>query len=280
LVKRRWRKRRYPFDLLGVAQFAYCNIECTYCYLQTQDPASFADGFNPYPVLPAIRGIIEAGQLAPRSLVDWGGGEPTIYKEFDELLARLTAHGCSHWIHTNGTRLPKPLLNGLSSKRIHVLCSLDAGTRETYRLIKKKDFFDRVWRNLERYVDLGCHVVAKYIMTEENCERRELELFIDRVKRTGIRSIVIDIDYNFPDPSPRVLAGLAMLKRMAFDRRIHAGCGFTGAKFTPEMNVEGKIDAAGAGRARGGIGALRDGMMRAAITADRVSERLGRMLRR
>src|SRR5262249_13850617 len=101
LVTRAWPARRYPIEIVGIAHYSFCNIKCNYCFLQTQDPASFAAGYKPYPLLPTVRSLIADGLLAPHAIIDWGGGEPTFYKEFDELLELLLAHGTFHYLHTN-----------------------------------------------------------------------------------------------------------------------------------------------------------------------------------
>lgn len=241
LVTRRWRAPRQAVRLIGIAQFAHCNIECNYCYLQTQDPSLFAAGFDPYPVLPALRQLAAEGRLAPDVVMDWGGGEPTIYREFDDVLEFATRFGATTWIHTNGTRLPPAVAGGLSTKRVHVICSVDAGTRETWKRIKNRDLLETVWRNLERYVRHGCRVVLKYIVKDENCDEPELDAFLHRAVAIGARELVIDIDYDDPVPSARVIAGIRHLRGAATMRGVFTTFGSTGAFYTPEVDVAGSI---------------------------------------
>src|SRR5262249_3073895 len=151
----------------------------------TQDPASFAAGFQPYSLLPVVRSLIAGGHLAPAAIIDWGGGEPTVYRGFAELLAVLLAPGTFHYLHTNGTRLPAAIRRTSVPGRIHVICSVDAGRPETYLLIKKRDYLERVWANLEEYVRLGARVTLKYIVKQENCADAELEAFLARAVRSG-----------------------------------------------------------------------------------------------
>jgi sulfatase maturation enzyme AslB (radical SAM superfamily) len=242
LKTKRWPKPKYAVQVVGIAQFARCNIYCNYCYLQTQDPASFEDGFNPYDVKPAIDALIRDGHLAPNALIDWGGGEPTIHPEFDEILDATARRGAKHWIHTNGTRFPKPIRNGLSTKRIHILCSVDAGYPETYLKMKQRDFLDLVWKNLAEYVSRGCEVVVKYIVKQENCSEPELLAFLKKAKEIGVRKVLIDIDYDYPNPTPEVLGGLRFLKRESLRHGLFAPFGFTGAKFQPELEVEQRME--------------------------------------
>lgn len=244
LVTKKWPQPKGLIKFIGVAQFSYCNIECNYCYLQTADPSVFSAGFDPYDVLPALEALARDGHLAPRFIVDWGGGEPTIYPEFDEIMRFVERHGGITWVHTNGTRLPKPIKEGISTKRIHILCSVDAGTRETWKLIKAKDLLDIVWKNLEEYIRSGCHVVLKYIMKEENSSEAELRAFLDKAVAIGAKELLLDIDYDYPNPSPAVQNGLQMLRQMAVKRMMLVTFGSTGAFYTPEVDVKGPLERA------------------------------------
>jgi pyruvate-formate lyase-activating enzyme len=242
LKTRLWPRSRYPITIVGIAHYAYCNIKCSYCFLQTQDPASFAAGLKPYSLVPAIRELIECGHLAPDAIIDWGGGEPTSYPEFDELLTRLLDHGTFHYLHTNGTRFPPAVRQ--APRRVHVICSVDAGLPETYRRIKEKDYLERVWRVLEEYVRAGSPVSLKYIVKDQNCGDADLEAFIHRAARIGARELIVDIDYDFPEPSAEVVTALGRLRALARHARLPSRFGFTGANFAPEHGVAARAEEA------------------------------------
>jgi hypothetical protein len=242
LRTRRWPQLAYPIEIIGIAHYAYCNIKCSYCFLQTQDPASFAAGLKPYSLLPVISGLIRDGHLAPHAIIDWGGGEPTSYPEFDELLAMLLDHGTFHYVHTNGTRFPTAV--GRAPHRVHVICSVDAGLPATYVRLKQKDYLERVWGVLDQYVRSGVRVSLKYIVKEENCGNNDLEAFIDRAVSIGAHELIMDIDYDFPVPGPTVVTALGRLKALACATPLPARFGFTGANFAPEHDVAGRVEEA------------------------------------
>lgn len=242
LITKKWPTPKYPFTRLAFAHFSHCNIECDYCYLQWQDPAVFEAGYKPYQVVPIVKDIIRQGLLGPRALVDWGGGEPTIYREFDEVLRLLTDHGAITFIHTNGTRIPKPIREGMTTKRFHLICSVDAGTPQTWQLIKKRDLLDEVWRNLADYIRLGCRVILKYIMKDENCSTAELRAFLTKAVSIGAKELVLDIDYTKSPISPQVLEGLRFLKRESVFSGMRVAFGSTGLQLSAETDVASRLD--------------------------------------
>jgi hypothetical protein len=199
--------------------------------------------------MPALRQLASSGALAKDAVFDWGGGEPTIYPEFDAALTFVTRRGGTTWVHTNGTRLPKPIVDGLSTKRIHILCSVDAGTSATWEQMKKHDLLHVVWRNLDDYVRLGCRVVLKYIVKQDNCDPDELCEFVERSRRTGARELIIDIDYDFPTLSPAVAAGVGTLRRLATARGFYTTFGSTGTNFRPEADAAAQVASLAGGRA-------------------------------
>jgi glycosyltransferase involved in cell wall biosynthesis len=248
LKRRAWPEGNYPVQWLGLTNWLLCNLRCDYCLLQWNGVgAQVRAGEIPaqrYEVRPVVTQLISEGWLAPHAVVDWGGGgEPTLMPGFDDLLMLLDAHGTTQWLHTNATRLPKPILDrAVNASHIRVLCSIDAGTPQTYCWMKGRDLYDLVWRNLELYAEAGVAVTVKYIMRNENCSWRELRRFVRDAQRHGSLSLVGDVDYRYPNPSKKVINGLAYLKLLASRAQLSFTLGGPGCVAAPEAEIDARTD--------------------------------------
>lgn len=248
LIRKVWPKPSGKIDWLGITHFNACNNSCDYCWLQWAENGRGRPNHpsTTYAVIPAIEQLIDGGLLAADAVIDYGGGgEPTLMAEFDKLLIRFARCGAEQWLHTNCVKLPESVAQDrLDLGRVHVVCSVDAGTSATYLAVKQRDHFDKVWENLTIYRARGSEVNAKYIVQENNCSSRDIEGFIRLVGKAGISRVQWDIDLRFPDPSPQVVNGIAYLHHLARAERLSVTAANIGLKSAARDEVIAKIEAA------------------------------------
>jgi sulfatase maturation enzyme AslB (radical SAM superfamily) len=251
LVRRIWPEPKVGvIRWLGLTHFNGCNIACDYCWLQWAENSPRRSRANrrvaAYDVTSVVRELIEEGMLASDATIDWGGGgEPTIMPEFDTVFRLLAQAGVTQWLHTNAVRLPEPVRScEIDFTRLHIVCSIDSGTPETYRAIKKKDQFERVWEHLAFYRQHGAMVVAKYIVQENNCDRVNLKRFIRYARKAKVNLVLPDIDLRFPEPKQQIIEAIAFLRYAAFRAGLHIQIGSTGLNSAPEFGVEKRVDEA------------------------------------
>lgn len=121
------------------------------------------------------------------SYIDVGGGESTLHREFDDIAAFAFEHGITMHVYTNAVGVSKSLLTGLKSGLASVIISVDAGTAETYRRIKKKDVLHRVWESIAEYISAKPEAVfVKYIMMDSNRSKLEIDAFLDQARKSGV----------------------------------------------------------------------------------------------
>ena len=211
-----------------IGHYAICNLRCTYCDVSDYSHDELKrNAVAPYSVTEPIRELIGANLLAPQATACWAGGEPTMFKEFEETMSVFAQHGVPLTLMTNCTRDSDAVKKGLAARSVCILCSVDAGTSETYRRIKGRGKIEDVWRVLKGYAEIFPEgVVAKYIVKDENCSNEEIDRFVEDAATAGLCGIVISRDvkeYNGPMPRPetaplraRLVAAMA---RMAFQAR-------------------------------------------------------------
>jgi len=199
LRDRAWPRSPWLFRVLMLGNHTVCNQNCGYCTLAL---AHFEMPAYYYMAAPAIDSLIANGWLAPGAFVVMGGGEPTLSSEFQEISARLLAHGCRLNLYSNATRVVPALLEALRQGRCDLVTSIDSGTADTfYRMkyrsgspvmIKGRPAFETVWGNIGEYARAaGDRVFVKYIFTLDNSAEADLEGFIERCLAHGVTRVML-----------------------------------------------------------------------------------------
>ena len=81
----RWDEENY-INHFTLNHWTKCNCNCTYCY--TKDNKKAFNAYKEYPLYPIIKDMFKKGVIkkAEESCIIFGGGEPTILKDFDKLI--------------------------------------------------------------------------------------------------------------------------------------------------------------------------------------------------
>ncbi len=241
LVTRNWETLPYVFDLLCIAHATACNLACEYCHSIPE--ARYLQNPNSVPRLyPTIAALIADGQLAPGARIQWGGGEPTILREFDALFRLLGRHGAYSEVYSSGVSVPKVLLDGMAQDRAGVMISLDAGTPETYARIKGRAVFDRVVANVARYARVNPgRTILKMIVSEKNLG--EVPQFLDVAERAGVRIVCHDTMMYRDRVSDRVIEAIARFRAEAARRGVECRMGEVGSVYNPDDAVAQRIES-------------------------------------
>jgi len=98
-----------------------CNLRCRYCYAQSGEESVKVADFN---ILKRI--ISEAKELGIKSVVVIGGGEPTLYTDFRELVAYIDSLGITPVVFSNTVLMTEELAEFLYKHNASVMGKLDS----------------------------------------------------------------------------------------------------------------------------------------------------------
>jgi MoaA/NifB/PqqE/SkfB family radical SAM enzyme len=127
--------------------FAACNLDCYFCIVQRyiKHHREEIGGMTKLPSEYMERLVDFLADWGVRGLCISGGGEPSLHEGVWWIITKAVGKGMKVSFVTNGTNLRQELL----------LCqwvalSVDAGDRESYQIIKGRDKFDEVIKNISQ----------------------------------------------------------------------------------------------------------------------------------
>lgn len=128
-----------------------CNLRCRYCYAQSgEDLVKIAD----FKILKRI--ISEAKELGITSVVVIGGGEPTLYPNFRELIAYIDSLGIIPVVFSNTVLITEELARFLYEHNASVMGKLDSLKPEVQDyLAGKKGASQELKKGLENLLQAG-----------------------------------------------------------------------------------------------------------------------------
>jgi len=159
-----------------------CNLRCHYC-MPEEDYA-----FTPQANLMQPDEIEKLASLFVQegvTKIRLTGGEPLVRKDAGSIIQRLSRLSAHLTITTNGTRLHE-FVDVLSDADIHSLnISLDTLDADKFKMLTRRDLFQRVVDNIELMVQKGFHVKLNTVVMK-GFNDNEINDFIAWTKRTPV----------------------------------------------------------------------------------------------
>ena len=144
----------YP-PCLQIEPTSICNFRCIMCYQSDKSFSNKSKGFMSNmtldlykKVIDEVEGKIEAITLASR-------GEPTLNKDFKEMLNYSNNKFMALKINTNASMLDEDLIHNILSNDIQsIIFSVDAADKETYEKIRVNGKFEKIMKNLKLFAQI------------------------------------------------------------------------------------------------------------------------------
>lgn len=191
-----WDEEDY-ISFINFDHWSQCNSNCIYCGVQANKPKTKNN------VLNAIKELIKQGKFKNNGEITFQGGEPTVLKEFDDLLKLFIKQGSKVRIHSSGILFSRAIRNGLKKGAVTVVISPDSAEKETYKKVKRVDKSKNVWDNIKHYrkglkEEFQNLVKVKYIIIPGiNDTFEEITAFLNKIKEIDIKSIIVDVEYTY-----------------------------------------------------------------------------------
>ncbi|MBQ8887074.1 MAG: radical SAM protein [Candidatus Gastranaerophilales bacterium] len=186
-------------EYILITNYIACNSKCTYCPMP--DPKNS----KLYNIVPVLKDMIKKEIIKKDGRIEFAGGEPTIYKWFNEALKIINKNKFQHIVvNTNAIIFSKEIYNGIKNGVLEMVVSLDAGTKETHEKVKGVKSFDKVWKNLDKYSSVykykegGNLLKTKFIIVPDlNDKEEEIDLWLQRTAKTKIKNVSLNIDFQW-----------------------------------------------------------------------------------
>lgn len=172
-----------------------CNLSCVYCSdMDLRKRQGLKETLSTQTLFNLFEDLARGGT---KGVVLEGGGEPTLYENFADIVYYAKNVGLAVGLITNGTQeLDEQLLKQFEWIRV----SLDASTTTEYEMLKRVDCFEKVMKNIAVYAKYCPSVGVGYVVTNTNIS--QIEPLVMRLRELNVSYIqcrpVVDSDELSP----------------------------------------------------------------------------------
>lgn len=189
-----------------------CNLGCDWChfaYTHTKGPLANSakpDGFIDvgdvfdWELLNDV--LVQLRQQGVKSITWTGGGEPTLYYEFNKAIKAAQLIGLDQGIYTNGTRLDQEKAKLLKEYCTFVYISLDECNAEDYEQSKGVNQFHKAIEGIKNLVDaVGTATIGVGFLLHERNYTKYPQM-IDLAKSLGVDYCQFRPTINYDQNNP------------------------------------------------------------------------------
>jgi MoaA/NifB/PqqE/SkfB family radical SAM enzyme len=189
-----------------------CNLRCTHC------PDGRHGGHGDLP-LEVIETVLREAQAHGFEELAFTGGEPTLHRQFFEVIAQAAEAGYRFGFVTNGWNFPRiySRLLPYRAQLAGITFSLDGATEATHDVLRGKGSYRRVLQAMSVCVVNALPFTLNMVLTR--CNAAEVEALVELAARLGSRGVRFGPLMPTPHTGERGLA-LTLAERRALEQRI------------------------------------------------------------
>jgi sulfatase maturation enzyme AslB (radical SAM superfamily)/glycosyltransferase involved in cell wall biosynthesis len=194
-----WDKLESNLDiqLLSMEQHSVCNLRCTYC-----DDTYYGGLRENYDVGGLLQDLSATGSLDNLELVVWGGGEPVLDPMFKSYVGTVNekSKNVVNRFLSNSLRFSESIADEIAGGSGLLVTSIDAGSEKTFKEIRGRGGFEKVWKNLQQYAAFDAsRITIKYIFTKGNHTQNDIEGFLSKIVEYSLSDCFFQISSDFKD---------------------------------------------------------------------------------
>ncbi|HTG82301.1 MAG TPA: radical SAM protein, partial [Geobacteraceae bacterium] len=167
-----------PVNLTWEVSLA-CNLRCSHCLSASGEPA--ANELSTAEALDLVEHLHDNGVFQ----INFGGGEPFLRPDFEEILAACHARGIMTCISTNGTLLDEARVARLAASRlVAIQVSMDGARSETCDAIRGDGVFDTAIEAIRLLAATSIPTSINTVLTAQNAD--EIPAMHDLARSLGV----------------------------------------------------------------------------------------------
>ena len=190
------------FNLINISHWTQCNCGCIYCARMSDSRGKITykkEKSEYYDIVPLLKDLYKHELLDRENLqAVIQGGDISVLKEFEDMVKVFLKNGVKEFNILTNNIVYQPIINKLMDmNKLELFTSLDCGTPEVYKKLKRVDGFNDTVNNLRKYAKgrENPPIIVKYIVVEHiNDTIEEAEKFINLMSDIGIKIIEFTID--------------------------------------------------------------------------------------
>ena len=214
LVEKDWDEEDY-FDEIMIGNWTHCNCDCVYCY--TAKDKQFYNTQKTYNILPVIEDMFDKNLIRSGGEISFGGGEPTLLEEFEDLVNIFIDKKLKMRVHSSGIKYSPAIERGLKEDILTLVISIDSGDEKTFKKIKEVQSYNKVVENIKKYQEsldeMHKHnLVVKYIIIPGyNDSIKSIDNFFEMIVQTGVKHVSFDIEILYLQSGKKLSKHIYML---------------------------------------------------------------------
>ncbi|MYM57990.1 GTP 3',8-cyclase MoaA [Vibrio sp. OCN044] len=183
-------QRKFYYLRLSVTDV--CNFKCQYCLPDGYKPSGKSNSFL---TLPEIQRVVGAFANCGTSKVRITGGEPTLRKDFAEIVHTVAqTHGITKVaMTTNGYRMKKQIHSWKDAGLTHINVSVDSLDPSRFHQITGENRYFEIMSGIDRAFEVGFEQVKVNVVLLKDLNSRALPQFLCWIKDRPIQLRFIEL---------------------------------------------------------------------------------------